>query len=179
MLAGETPPDWQENPKSKLFTEVLEAKDDADSSTEQLLWFANELNGLWKTLYRVVNKNVNSQPYRYSFIPLKHPGIFIPGGRFREIYYWDTLWIIQGLLTCGMIDSARMLAETLADLVDRYGFIPNGTRKVCIFIQITESKPTVRHTLCLLPLLSSVLSHSQSTTIADNDGSRSVSTDTR
>ena len=133
LLAGETPSDWNQNPNSKLFTKILAKRvrrQSADSNTKQLLWFANELNGLWKTLYREVNKNVSSQPYRYSFIPLKHPGIFIPGGRFREIYYWDSLWIIQGLLTCGMVDSARKLAENLADLVDRYGFIPNGTRKV-------------------------------------------------
>ena len=154
LLAGETPSDWQEIPTSKLFTDILATKQYTDSNAEKLFWFANELNKLWKTLYRVVNKNVSTQPYRYSFIPLKHPGIFIPGGRFREVYYWDSLWIIQGLLTCGMIDSARRLTENLADLVDRFGFVPNGTRKVCVFVskisplQNSKIQKYCRYTIC-------------------------------
>lgn len=31
----------------------------------------------------------------------------IPGGRFRELYYWDTYWIIKGLLLCDMHRTAK------------------------------------------------------------------------
>eukprot|EP01083_Nonionella_stella_P268175 906376_1 len=137
LLAGETPSDWKEHPESPLFTQILVPKDDDDVNTEFLMYFAQELNCLWKKLYREVNKNVSEHPYRYSFIPLRHPGIFVPGGRFREIYYWDTFWIIQGLLCCGMIESSIKLVENLADLVDRFGFVPNGTRKY----YLTRSQP--------------------------------------
>ena len=40
-----------------------------------------------------------------SFINTPHP-FFVPGGRFREFYYWDTMWVIDGLLISGMIESA-------------------------------------------------------------------------
>eukprot|EP01084_Bolivina_argentea_P085216 154009_1 len=113
LLAGQTPSDFNENPKSDLFTKILIPKNDKDMNTNLLLDFAKQLNHLWKILYRKINKNVSDQPYRYSFIPLKHPQIFVPGGRFREIYYWDTFWIIQGLLCCGMIESSIELVENL------------------------------------------------------------------
>lgn len=29
--------------------------------------------------------------------------ILIPGGRFQESYYWDTYWIIKGLIVCDML----------------------------------------------------------------------------
>jgi len=34
-------------------------------------------------------------------IYVPHPFI-IPGGRFREFYYWDSYWIVQGLLISHM-----------------------------------------------------------------------------
>eukprot|EP00484_Ammonia_sp_Unknown_P030703 CAMPEP_0197050822 /NCGR_PEP_ID=MMETSP1384-20130603/25635_1 /TAXON_ID=29189 /ORGANISM="Ammonia sp." /LENGTH=758 /DNA_ID=CAMNT_0042483289 /DNA_START=46 /DNA_END=2322 /DNA_ORIENTATION=- len=137
LMAGQTPPDWKEEPDTDLFTKILVPSDDDDIHTEFLAYFAKELNRLWKILYRVQHQDVSQQPCRYSFIPLKHPGIFVPGGRFREIYYWDSFWIIQGLLCCGMVQSSINLVETLADLVDKYGFIPNGTRKY----YLTRSQP--------------------------------------
>jgi len=32
--------------------------------------------------------------------------ILVPGGRFRESYYWDTYWIILGLIASDMLDTA-------------------------------------------------------------------------
>ena len=126
ILAGQTPIDWNECPRSVLFEKTLSGE---DTKAQKLRRFAMELNNLWKILYREVNQNVSAQPFRYSFIALKHPQIFVPGGRFREVYYWDSLWIIQGLLSCKMVDSAIKLVENMTDLVLRYGFVPNGTRK--------------------------------------------------
>ncbi|KAI6218028.1 Trehalase [Aphelenchoides fujianensis] len=40
-----------------------------------------------------------------------------------EPYYWDSFWIIKGLLVSGMIDTAKGMARNLASLVDRYGFV--------------------------------------------------------
>ncbi len=39
-------------------------------------------------------------------IYVPHPFI-IPGGRFREIYYWDSYWIVQGLLISQMNHTVR------------------------------------------------------------------------
>ena len=50
------------------------------------------------------------------------------GGRFVEFYYWDTYWIIQGLLLSEMYDTTRGMLENFLSMVDTYGFVPNGGR---------------------------------------------------
>ena len=52
----------------------------------------------------------------------------ISGGRFREIYYWDSYWVIQGLLVCDMHDSAKQTLENLMYLTEQFGHTPNGNR---------------------------------------------------
>jgi len=32
--------------------------------------------------------------------------IIIPGGRFKEAYYWDTYWIVKGLIASNMLETA-------------------------------------------------------------------------
>lgn len=51
-----------------------------------------------------------------------------PGGRFNELYYWDTYWIIVGLLHSQMHETVRGMLLNFFSLIDRYGFIPNGGR---------------------------------------------------
>jgi neutral trehalase len=36
-----------------------------------------------------------------TIIPLKN-SVVVPGGRYREVYYWDSYWILQGLLHSGV-----------------------------------------------------------------------------
>ena len=62
-----------------------------------------------------------------SFINLKLPYI-IPGGRFREMYYWDTYFTAEGLAPLGRIQEVEHLIQNFADLIDRFGYIPNGNR---------------------------------------------------
>jgi alpha,alpha-trehalase len=52
----------------------------------------------------------------------------IPGGRFREYYYWDTFWTVEGLLVCEMKNTVRYMIDNFVQLVKNYGFIPNGGR---------------------------------------------------
>lgn len=89
--------------------------------------FAKELHLKWPTLSRRVTDKVKTNPENYSLIDLPNPFI-VPGGRFRELYYWDSFWTIKGLITSGMFQTARGMIENMASLVDRYGFIPNGNR---------------------------------------------------
>uniref|UniRef100_A0A915ILF1 Trehalase n=1 Tax=Romanomermis culicivorax TaxID=13658 RepID=A0A915ILF1_ROMCU len=88
---------------------------------------ASELHNLWKELCRKISPEVKNSD-RFSLIYLPHPFI-IPGGRFREIYYWDTYWIILGLLRSGMKTTVRQMIENYFALLDEYGLIPNGGRK--------------------------------------------------
>lgn len=71
--------------------------------------------------------DVAKNPEHYSIIHVEHP-IIIPGGRFREFYYWDSYWIIRGLLFSEMYDTARGMLLNFLSIIDRYGFIPNGGR---------------------------------------------------
>lgn len=52
----------------------------------------------------------------------------IPAGRFREAYYWDTAFGIDGLIATGRLELACMQADNLLDLIRRFGFVPNGNR---------------------------------------------------
>lgn len=49
-----------------------------------------------------------ANPERHTLLPLPAWGV-IPGARFREVYYWDSLWVVRGLLVSGMRASAQAL----------------------------------------------------------------------
>lgn len=51
------------------------------------------------------------------------------GERFREQYYWDTFWVIRGLIVCGMDQTAADLVRNLVYMVEQFGHIPNGSRQ--------------------------------------------------
>lgn len=63
--------------------------------------FAAELNGIWLELGRKMKKDVADNPELYSIIHVDNP-VIVPGGRFLEFYYWDSYWIIRGLLLSEM-----------------------------------------------------------------------------
>eukprot|EP00920_Eleutheroschizon_duboscqi_P007398 GHVT01016922.1.p1 GENE.GHVT01016922.1~~GHVT01016922.1.p1 ORF type:complete len:673 (+),score=108.98 GHVT01016922.1:262-2280(+) len=62
-----------------------------------------------------------------THLPLPHPFV-VPGGRFRELYYWDSYWVIRGLLLSGMTMTATSMLKCFAFLIDTLGFIPNASR---------------------------------------------------
>jgi len=52
----------------------------------------------------------------------------VPGGRFNELYCWDSYFIVLGLLQDGRTDLARGMADNLLYEVQYYGKIPNANR---------------------------------------------------
>ncbi|WP_081871454.1 alpha,alpha-trehalase TreF [Parvularcula oceani] len=61
-----------------------------------------------------------------SLLPLPEPYI-VPGGRFREVYYWDAYFTMLGL--SGEAEALRAdMVENFASEIDAYGFVPNGNR---------------------------------------------------
>ena len=52
----------------------------------------------------------------------------IPAGRFRESYYWDTAFGVDGLIATGRLELAQMQADNFLELIRRFGFVPNGNR---------------------------------------------------
>ncbi|MBW6528376.1 trehalase [Sphingomonas sp. RHCKR7] len=52
----------------------------------------------------------------------------VPGGRFREMYYWDSYFTMLGLEADGQHALTRDMVENFVSLIQRYGHVPNGTR---------------------------------------------------
>eukprot|EP00899_Mesostigma_viride_P002210 jgi/Mesvir1/11990/Mv00298-RA.2 len=68
-------------------------------------------------------------PGGYStLLSLPHP-FLIPGERFREMYYWDTYWVVRGLLVSRMPQTALGLVRNLLHLARTHGYVPNGARR--------------------------------------------------
>lgn len=62
-----------------------------------------------------------------TLIPLPYPYI-VPGGRFNEIYYWDSYFTMLGLKVSGHKDMIRSMVDNFSYLIHKVGFIPNGNR---------------------------------------------------
>jgi len=89
--------------------------------------WAKALNSEWKSLARKIKDDVRVHPDKYSLLWVPN-GFIIPGGTFKELYYWDTYWIVNGLLLCDMRTTARGIIENIVYLVNKFGFMPNGSR---------------------------------------------------
>jgi alpha,alpha-trehalase len=61
----------------------------------------------------------------------------VPGGRFNELYCWDSYFIVLGLLQDHRNDLARGMADNLLYEVQYYGKIPNANRTY----YLTRSQP--------------------------------------
>ncbi|MCA6079177.1 alpha,alpha-trehalase TreF [Fulvivirga sedimenti] len=81
------------------------------------------INLLWEHLTREPDQ-VSSLS---SLIALPQSYV-VPGGRFREIYYWDSFFTMEGLMVSGRRDLAENMVRNFAYLIDTIGFIPNGNR---------------------------------------------------
>jgi alpha,alpha-trehalase len=78
---------------------------------------------LWDQLTRT---SASAPPYS-SLLPLPEPYV-VPGGRFRELYYWDSYFTMLGLVESGRHDLVEHMVRDFASLIDTYGHVPNGTR---------------------------------------------------
>jgi len=63
----------------------------------------------------------------------------VPGGRFREIYYWDSYFTMLGLYADGQDALAKSMLTDFESLIERYGHIPNGARSY----YLSRSQPPV------------------------------------
>ena len=82
------------------------------------------IDGLWNALTRAADADIGR---RSSLLPLPRPYV-VPGGRFREMYYWDSYFTMLGLKQSGRLDLAEDMVENFAYLIDEFGHVPNGTR---------------------------------------------------
>jgi alpha,alpha-trehalase len=75
----------------------------------------------------VLTRAPDSADARSSLIPLPNAYV-VPGGRFREVYYWDSYFTMLGLVESGRTDLVRDMLDNFAHLVATVGHIPNGNR---------------------------------------------------
>jgi len=80
-----------------------------------------------RALWSVLTRTPDSADAHSSLIPLPHAYV-VPGGRFREIYYWDSYFTMLGLVESGRTDLVRSMLDNFAHLVHMVGHIPNGNR---------------------------------------------------
>ncbi|MGB5978054.1 MAG: alpha,alpha-trehalase TreF [Cyclobacteriaceae bacterium] len=78
-------------------------------------------------LWPVLTRQPDARSEYGSLLPLPNEYI-VPGGRFREIYYWDSYFTMEGLVLDGREDMAVSMVRNFAYLIDSVGFIPNGNR---------------------------------------------------
>jgi alpha,alpha-trehalase len=97
---------------------------------------------LWNVLKRSADKPVEGS----SLIPLPHPYI-VPGGRFREVFYWDSYFTMLGLAESNEWVTIENMIDNFAFLIHAFGFIPNGNRSYFL----SRSQPP--YFSCMIELL--------------------------
>ena len=80
-----------------------------------------------RALWPVLTRPPDDADAVTSLIPLSNPYV-VPGGRFREVYYWDSYFTMLGLVESGRLDLVESVLDNFADLVARVGHVPNGNR---------------------------------------------------
>lgn len=89
-----------------------------------------------ESLWNVLKRSPDTTDTWGSLIPLPEPYV-VPGGRFREVYYWDSYFTMLGLKESGRTDLIESMIRNFAYLINTYGFIPNGNRTY----YLTRSQP--------------------------------------
>lgn len=74
------------------------------------------------------------QPHGLLYLEHKY---VVPGGRFNEMYGWDSYFIIRGLLRSGRVELARGMVDNFFFEVENYGAMLNANRTY----YLTRSQP--------------------------------------
>lgn len=98
---------------------------------------------LWDVLTRPPTGDVPAHDTRLE-LPARS---VVPGGRFRELYYWDTYFTAEGLAADGRTDLVADLAADFAALVESVGHVPNGSR---VYFESRSQPPLFAELLGLL-----------------------------
>ena len=138
-----TPPNKNRSPALKVV--VLPAPDKITGA------FVRNLDGAHGILSLALETNADG---KISGVPY-----VVPGGRFNELYCWDSYFITLGLLQDGRTNLARGMADNLLYEVRYYGKIPNANRTY----YLTRSQP---------PFLTSIIRAVYESGAADKTGWR-------
>ena len=76
----------------------------------------------------------NIDPPGLLYLPNKY---VVPGGRFNEMYGWDSYFIVRGLLRAGRLELARGMVDNFLFEIEHYGAMLNANRTY----YLTRSQP--------------------------------------
>ena len=91
-----------------------------------------------KSLWSVLSRSPLAVPAHSSALQLTSAYV-VPGGRFQEIYYWDSYFTMLGLKADGQQPMVEAMIDNFTNLIERYGHVPNGTRTY----YLSRSQPPV------------------------------------
>jgi len=74
------------------------------------------------------------QPHGLLYLENKY---VVPGGRFNEMYGWDSYFIVRGLLRSGRVELARGMVDNFFFEIEHYGAMLNANRTY----YLTRSQP--------------------------------------
>ena len=94
-----------------------------DAAVGPRLGIREHIRALWPLLVREHTQAQEGE----SLLALPQPYV-VPGGRFRELYYWDSYFTMLGLVADGHRDLADGMLANFAYLIATHGFIPNSSR---------------------------------------------------
>lgn len=119
----------------------LPSNDFTAKAADPRLPLREHIRALWPTLAR--EPAIGGAPS--SALSVKHRHI-VPGGRFREIYYWDSFFSMLGLVRDGEIELATGIVDAMTDLIETHGHVPNGARTY----YLGRSQPPLFHMMVAL-----------------------------
>lgn len=94
-----------------------------------------EIRHLPKPIQQLGEIDVNTiHPHGLLYLPNKY---VVPGGRFNEMYGWDSYFIVLGLLRDGRTELARGMVENFFFEIENYGALLNANRTY----YLTRSQP--------------------------------------
>ncbi|MGH7196820.1 MAG: alpha,alpha-trehalase TreF [Candidatus Saccharimonadales bacterium] len=101
------------------FQAAIEAASVYQSNPENNI--QQHINELWPVLTKQTSKNIG------SLIALPHSYI-VPGGRFKEQFYWDTYFIMLGLAEAGQWELIDGTIKNYAYMIRKFDYIPTANR---------------------------------------------------
>lgn len=88
---------------------------------------ATDLRGHVRSLWPALVRQPQPAGAGGSALTLPAPYV-VPGGRFREMYYWDSYFTMLGLRVDGQQALVESMLADFTDAIERHGHVPNGWR---------------------------------------------------
>ncbi|KAE9396136.1 glycoside hydrolase [Gymnopus androsaceus JB14] len=93
--------------------------------------WSQTVNGFWSQLIRKFNSSALcpiGSSGTCTLIPLNHTFVFQVRVSNANRFFWDSFWIIEGLIQSELCDNINSTLPNFMDELETLGFIPNGGR---------------------------------------------------